>query len=395
MAMKKLKVEELKPGMVFDKAVYIDMSNMLVAPMVPLKEEDINRLKKWGIEEVETAGDVVPQGKRLKPKKLSIKDEVSKLTEMLQKGNSLVEEPVMRTFNHVYKDIYRLIEDIFEKIRNGVGYGKEKIMSAMDELIIEVSKDTNTVLNEVTKEHEGTYLYTLSVNVTILSIITGISMGYGHHRLIPLATGALLHDIGMVRVPNYITEKSGSLTTDEYNRIKTHPLHGYRIVIRELDLGNEIANVVLQHHEAYDGSGYPRKLKGDDISVYARIVSICDVYAAMTKKRSYRDEHLSYSAMKNILGGSSRKFDPEIVKVFLDNMAIYPVGSMVQLNNGVMAKVVSANSEFPLRPRVSVVIDEFGEKGEAEKIIDLQETKDLFITKPLSKSFMRKLLNGE
>jgi len=395
MAMKKLKVEELKPGMVFDKAVYIDMSNMLVAPMVPLKEEDINRLKKWGIEEVETAGDVVPQGKSLKPKKLSIKDEVSKLTEMLQTGNNLVEEPVVRTFNHVYKDIYRLIEDIFEKIRNGVGYGKEKIMGTMDDLIIEVSKDTNTALNEVTKEYEGTYLYSLSVNVTILSIVTGISIGYGHHRLIPLATGALLHDIGMVRVPNYITEKSGSLTTDEYNRIKTHPLHGYRIIIRELDLGNEIANVVLQHHEAYDGSGYPRKLKGDDISVYARIVSICDVYAAMTKKRSYRDEHLSYSAMKNILGGSSRKFDPEIVKVFLDNMAIYPVGSMVQLNNGVMAKVVSANSEFPLRPTVSVVIDEFGEIGEAEKIIDLQETKALFIIKPLSKSFMRKLLNGK
>jgi len=393
--MKKLKVEELKPGMVFDKAVYIDMSNMLVAPMVPLKEEDINRLKKWGIEEVETAGDVVPQGKSLKPKKLSIKDEVSKLTEMLQTGNNLVEEPVVRTFNHVYKDIYRLIEDIFEKIRNGVGYGKEKIMGTMDDLIIEVSKDTNTALNEVTKEYEGTYLYSLSVNVTILSIVTGISIGYGHHRLIPLATGALLHDIGMVRVPNYITEKSGSLTTDEYNRIKTHPLHGYRIIIRELDLGNEIANVVLQHHEAYDGSGYPRKLKGDDISVYARIVSICDVYAAMTKKRSYRDEHLSYSAMKNILGGSSRKFDPEIVKVFLDNMAIYPVGSMVQLNNGVMAKVVSANSEFPLRPTVSVVIDEFGEIGEAEKIIDLQETKALFIIKPLSKSFMRKLLNGK
>ena len=75
MAMKKLKVQELKPGMVFDKAVYIDMSNMLVAPMVPLKEEDINRLKKWGIEEVETAGDIIEQGKITKSKKLSIKDE--------------------------------------------------------------------------------------------------------------------------------------------------------------------------------------------------------------------------------------------------------------------------------------------------------------------------------
>jgi len=391
--MKKFKVTELKPGMVFDKAVYIDMNNMLVAPMVPLKEEDINRLKKWGIVEVETAGEIVTFGRTAKQRRLSIKDEVSKLTQMLQKGDGVVQEgPVVRTFHHVYRDCYHLVEDIFKKVRNGVGYEKDKIMTAVDELIIEVSKDSNDAINEITKDQDGKYLYSLGVSVAILSIVTGLSLGYGNNKLVPLVSGALLHDIGMVRVPNYITEKNGPLTPDEYNRIKTHPIYGYRIIIKELELGNDVASVALQHHEAYDGTGYPRKLKGNEITEYARIVSICDAFIAMTKKRSYREEHLSYGAMKNIIAGTSRKFDPTIVKVFLGNMAIYPVGSMVELNNGMVARVISANTIYPLRPRVTVVLDEFGEKIDYEKIIDLQEAKELFITKPLTKSYIRKLL---
>ena len=128
----------------------------------------------------------------------------------------------------------------------------------------------------------------------------------------------------MVRVPSYITEKKDSLSEEEYNRIKTHPIYGYRIITKELELTNEIATIALQHHESYDGTGYPRKSKSESISEFAKIVSICDVYAAMTRKRSYRDEHLSYNAMKNVLSESNRKFDPSVVKAFLSNMAIHP-----------------------------------------------------------------------
>jgi HD-GYP domain-containing protein (c-di-GMP phosphodiesterase class II) len=395
MAMKKYKVEDLKPGMVFDKAVYIDMNNILVAPMVPLKEEDINRLIKWGIEEIETAGEVVKQGSDEQSHKVSISDEVKRLTKMAKLGNGAESVPVVRNLQTAYADAYSLVEDVFKKVRNGAGYDKEKILNGVDDILTEASKDTNAALNEVTMEHDGKYIYTLGVNVSILSMITGLSLGFGKDRLIPLGAGALLHDIGMVRVPNYIAEKKGSLTHDEYNRIKTHTVYGYRIVLNELDLGNDIANIVMQHHEMYDGSGYPRKLKGEDISDYARIASICDVFIAMIKKRSYRDAHMSYSAMKNILSGTNRKYDPDYVKAFLSNMAIYPVGSIVQLNNGVMAKVVSANSELPLRPKVSVMVDEFGEKPYSEKIIDLEEVNSIFIKKPVSKSQLKKFLNEE
>jgi len=395
MPMKKINVDELKPGMVFDRAVYIDMNNILAAPMVPVKEEDIQRLKKWGIQEVETAGNIIKQGSEARSKRMSVKSEVEKLTQMIETGNSEITAKVEeKSINTLYDDGVNMLEDVFTKVRNGAGYDRHKILGTVDRLIEKVKENKNEAIQEVTVEHTGKYLYTLGVSVAILSIVTGISLGFDKNRLVPLATGALLHDIGMVRVPTYITDKKDTLTQEEYNRIKTHPIYGYRIIIKELDLGNDVATVVLQHHEAYDGSGYPRRLKGKDISVYARIVNICDVYVAMTRKRSYREEHLSYQAMKSILAGSSRKFDPDLVRVFLSNMAIYPVGSVVQLNNGVIGVVVSANSQLPLRPKISVLIDEFGDRVSSERIIDLQEAKNLFIKKPLPKSYIKQV-SGE
>ncbi len=391
MEMRKISVKELKPGMVFDKAVYIDMNNILVAPMVPLKEEDINRLIKWGIEEVETAGDIVKQGQVTQSKGEILRSRVDKLTEMMTAGGISAAVEGEKTLDDVYDDMMRLVEDIFTNVRNGVGYDKEKIISAVDKLIGAIRDDKNRALEVCTKEREGKYLSTLGVSVAFLAIVTGISLGYAKHRLIPLAIGALLHDIGMVRVPSYIPEKKGALTPDEYNRIKTHPIYGYRILTRELDFTNEIATIALQHHEAFDGSGYPRKSRGDTISEFARIVSICDAYVAMTRRRSYREEHLSYIAMKNILSASNRNYDPQIVKVFLSNMAIYPVGSIVELNNNVIGKVISANPSLPLRPRISVLIDEFGEKLAGEKIIDLNEVRSLFIKRPLSQSYVKQI----
>jgi HD-GYP domain-containing protein (c-di-GMP phosphodiesterase class II) len=391
MEMKKIRVEELKPGMVFDKAVYIDMNNILVAPMVPLKEEDINRLVKWGIEEVETTGDIVKHGEEVVSKRDSLKERVHRLTEMMEGGEQTEVKEAPQDIEAIYDEMVSTVEDIFQKIRNGVGYEKQKIIDLIDRLIDSVKEDKNRALDVVAAEHEGKYMYTLAASVTILAVVTGISMDYGKHRLIPLGVGALLHDIGMVRVPNYIIEKTTELTPDEYNRIKTHPIYGYRIITKELELTNEIATIALQHHETYDGTGYPRKSKGNAISEFAKIVSICDVFAAMTRKRSYRDEHLSYNAMKTILSESNRKFDPKVVKAFLSNLAIYPVGSIVQLNNNIIGRVVSANPELPLRPKIRILIDEFGDKASdaGDTILDLQERTDIFIMKPLSKSSLK------
>jgi len=228
--------------------------------------------------------------------------------------------------------------------------------------------------------------------VGALAYRIGRIIGVGEEECKGIRVAGVLHDIGKIHIPSELLNKPGQLTDLEMNLVKTHPQGGYE-VLKTIAYPWPVADVVLQHHEAYDGSGYPRKLKGDSISVFAKIVSISDAFIAMTRKRSYRDEHLSYQAMKTILSGASRKFDPEIVKVFLSNLAIYPVGSIVQLSNNAVGRVISANPALPLRPRIAIIVDEFGDKIEEKKEVDLQQTDSLYVKKPLSKFILKQILN--
>ena len=389
MTLKKIPVNELKPGMIFDKSVYIDENNILVPPMVPIKEEDINRLVRWGIEEVETEGELIREGKTARPKNL--KEEIKRL----EKEAGIVKpETGLKSFQNVYDETIELIREIFDSVKNAVSYSQERIYKTALKLIKAIESGKNNAIEVAIGEHDQKYLYVLGASVGVLSAITGMSLNFNEDRLKSIVVGGWLHDIGMIKVPPYITEKKGKLTPDEYARIKTHPIYGYRIILNDLMLNNEIANVALQHHESYDGTGYPRKLKGKQISLYARIVAICDSYIAMTRKRSYRDEMMYYNAMKTIVSASNRRFDPEIVKVFLSNMAIYPVGSVVRLNNGIVARVIKANPNLPLRPIIEVLIDEFGDKlSSGERIIDLQNETSFYIKSPLSKDEVKRLLN--
>ncbi len=122
----------------------------------------------------------------------------------------------------------------------------------------------------------------------------------------------------MVRVPSFITDKKGKLTPDEYNRIKTHPIYGYRIVTKELELDEDVASVVLQHHEAYDGSGYPRGITLEKISTFGRITTIADVFDAITTKRSYKPAVSTTNAINIMKSLAKDHYDPYIFKVFID-----------------------------------------------------------------------------
>lgn len=379
--MGKIRIEDLKPGMVFEKTVYIDSGTIFVPPMVPVKKEDIDRLRKWGIEELETEGEPAKGTESIS----TLRGEELKVEEARKEKEA---HPV--DFRTLFNRGVKLLEELFDHVKSGTVFDRKLIQDFVDEIISTVKQDKESGIQEVSKDHGGKYLYNLGVGVAILSAITGLTLGYGDDRLFELVSGALIHDVGMVRVPIYVTEKKGKLTPDEYNRIKTHTIYGYRIAMRELGFNSRVANIPLQHHEAFDGSGYPRGLKGDAILQEAKIVNICDVYMAMIKKRSYREEHLSYQAMKVILGGSSRKYDPVIVKAFLTNMAIYPVGSLVQLNNNVIGRVKKANPNLPLRPMIQVLVDEFGNFIKEKKVVDLEKERNLYVVKPLPKNYLDK-----
>ena len=129
-------------------------------------------------------------------------------------------------------------------------------------------------------------------------------------------------------------------------------------------------------------------MKGEDISLFARIVTVADAYEAMVGERPYRNSMIGYTAMKNVLSDNGRHFDPQVLKAFLESMGIFPIGSIVQLNNSSIGRVSENHADAPLRPKIELLIDEFGTQIEGSEMVDLLSKKNLFIVKAIDpKSF--------
>jgi HD-GYP domain-containing protein (c-di-GMP phosphodiesterase class II) len=231
---------------------------------------------------------------------------------------------------------------------------------------------------------EKNYLVTHSIDVTFYSLLIGLAMDYTKKQLLELGTGTILIDAGMTKVPVYIVHKKSTLTENEFQMIKAHPVHGYKSLVGYPGLNENIAGISLQHHEQFDGKGYPRGLKGKEIMEYARIASIADSFEAQTSKRSYRDKVGAYHAMKNLLASGVNKFDPEILRVFLSIMSVYPIGSLIELNDKSIGIVVGSIVEKPLRPIIKLIFNENREKISDTKIINLVDDTSKFITKVLA-----------
>ena len=193
----------------------------------------------------------------------------------------------------------------------------------------------------------------------------------------------LLINSGMAQIPNYIMHKQSDLTDREINQIKSHPLLGYK-VLRELgNIKDYSALMSLQHHEQFDGKGYPKGLKGAEISEQGRIASIADSYEALIESRSYRDKKFFYHAMKDLVSDGAKKFDPVLIRLFIAVLSVYPVGSIVQLNKKGTGIVIGSVPSKPLRPIVKLILDENGNKYSDLTIVNLIEDQSLYIVKTL------------
>jgi HD-GYP domain-containing protein (c-di-GMP phosphodiesterase class II) len=184
-------------------------------------------------------------------------------------------------------------------------------------------------------------------------------------------------------MPREILDKKGGLSEAERQKIASHPLIGQKIVIQELHYSAEVGVIVLQHHERWDGGGYPQKTARAGIDLGARIVSVADAFEAMVSQKPYRNSMVGYQAMKNLMSDNSRSFDPDVLKVFIQTMGIYPIGSIVLISNGALARVIEVHGDAPLRPKIHILIDGFGRifKPDEGDTIDLLTDKSLYISK--------------
>lgn len=225
-----------------------------------------------------------------------------------------------------------------------------------------------------------------AVNAAIISALLGRRLEYSPSQLQDLVVGALLHDVGMLRIPPEILDKQGSLSAEELRIVHTYPVHSYRIITGELSFPDDIGVIALQHQERWNGGGYPRNLSGKAIDRNARIVAVADSFEAMLSKRPYRSSMDGYNAVRAILRDNGRRFDPEIIKVFIRTFGIYPRGCLVQLNDAAIGRVVEINPESPLRPQVKIMIARDGHEFSDDDgpVVNLKDERRMFIVQAIN-----------
>lgn len=207
-----------------------------------------------------------------------------------------------------------------------------------------------TNVNTLAKYDVGTYMH--SVNVATYAGIMGMTLGMSYEKIKNLIATGLMHDIGKSNIDKAIIDKPGKLTKDEYEIIKNHARYGYEM-LKNVELVPSVVRVsILQHHENYDGTGYPNQLMDNDIYEFAKIIHICDVYEAMISKRSYKDTINPADVIEYIMANSGTLFNPGLVRIFLKTLIPYPEGVLVILSNGEKAIVSKINKNFPTRPEI-------------------------------------------
>lgn len=235
------------------------------------------------------------------------------------------------------------------------------VQSAIEAMLDDLLRhpDALVALVEVRAAHD--HVMTHSANVAVLCILTGRELGLSRPELVELGMGALLHDVGKVVTPRSVLEKEGILTPEEFEVMKVHAAAGYRILKEAKGVSNTVAHVAYQHHEKWDGSGYPRKLRGEEIHLFARICAVADVFDAMASTRTYKKALHHAEALQFIRDKEGIYFDPRVVAAFRRVVAPYPIGTQVLLSSGEIAVIKDVHREGLERPLVAVIKDAQGE----------------------------------
>ena len=284
----------------------------------------------------------------------------------------------------IYKELIKELDAVFKRIAERTLKGSRPINNIAAKLVQSLNwhKDSFIafILNGEIWEEE---LAKSSVNCAILSAITAKELKLANRKIMEIVIAALLHDVGVFMLPKAIFEKKGGLSNTEIAMMRSHPDFAAKLVVKDLSYPKEISFVIKEHHERWDGKGYPDGLTGAIIDIGARIVSVADAFEAMISKKPYRPAMSSIEAMKNLLAENSLNFDPYVISAFTKIMGIYPVGSIVLLSNGAYGKVTKIRQDVATRPKIKILINSSGKTLDPnqEEEVDLLFDKQLYIAK--------------
>jgi len=356
--MRLLSTRHCKPGMRLAKRIYNEEGVILLNENAELTQPIIDRLCRYGVDFV------------------YIHDP---RTDDIVVVEPISDETRARAISEIRTSFRRIMDESARKKAVGALHLGKTFRSLYSLVIDDLSRHKDAMIMLTNINLTDHYLYQHSLNVCIYATMLGLAYGYSQDELSVLGLGALLHDIGKTQTPLEILNKPGKLTDEEFDIMKRHAEIGYRLLKDEPNIPLLSAHCAYQHHERINGSGYPRGIAGEEIHEYARWIALVDSYDAMTTHRAYRDAMLPHQALETLFAGAGTLFDQDKVELFRDRIAIYPLGSMVQLNTGESGVVVDLNSASPHRPIVRILTDADGQDVNVPYEIDLSKKLTVLI----------------
>jgi HD-GYP domain-containing protein (c-di-GMP phosphodiesterase class II) len=276
----------------------------------------------------------------------------------------------------IYEKVQAQMKNSFKDVRIGRALRATEIRNSVEAITQSIIRNPDAMLLMTNMKAADDYLVIHSLNVCILSLIFTRFLGFDEARMHNLGMGALLHDVGEIRLPKELLTKPAELSAEEHATVQKHTEYGAAILKDSGGVPTEAIDVALHHHERVDRSGYPGKLGGQEISTNAKIVGIVDVYDSLTSTTPYRTYISSTDALKSMYDWRGTLFDSLLVENFIKCLGIYPVGSTLELNSGEIGIVISASPENRLYPKMLLVKDSQNKFYDPPRIINLSQFKD-------------------
>jgi HD-GYP domain-containing protein (c-di-GMP phosphodiesterase class II) len=381
--MKRISLSELQQDSYIDAPVYLDEAFILLSPDTPMTEELIERLKRWGSEAVLSDGQIaeVP----------AYNNTGTTATTASVLDMDIKEKLQMEEAKKLYYSLVNFSLEAFKQFKEQNRLNIPRLSERVKLLIDRVKSSRDAMLRypEFLFPSEN-YIYTHSVNSAILALAIGDLMKLPPHRMIELGVAAMLHDIGMLKLPDAVYLKEGALTDKEFQMVRAHTTLGYRI-LKGFSVSEEIALGADEHHERFDGSGYPKGLVGDKISIYSRIIAVVCSYDAITSKRLFKPQKDAHTAIMELLKERNQKYDEKVVRSLIICVSAYPLGNAVLLSDEAIGRVVKTNPESPRFPFVQILIDKEGNPLNEPLVIKTTDEEGVSIQRCLSPQEAEKL----
>lgn len=365
--------------------------------------EDLNTLQTCGIQEVwiDTSKGIDVEGGVVA---ITAEEHQQKIAEELQLMATSAPQVVakisiqqeLETARKLQAKSKAAVTSMFNEARMGNAIKVSEAAPLVDEISQSITRNPEAFLNLARLKTKDDYTYMHSVAVCALMIALGKQLGLTGADLKEAGLAGLLHDVGKMMIPEEVLNKPGKLTDEEFEIIKAHPLKGWELLNGSPDITAAALDVCLHHHERVDGKGYPDKLSGDKLSLFARMGAVCDVYDALTSNRCYKNGWEPADTIRKMAEWKNGHFDERVFQAFVKTIGIYPSGTLVRLKSGRLAIVLEQTEKSLLMPIVKVFFSTKSNEPILPEMVDLSRSQESIASAedPIKWSFDLKQIAG-